>query len=149
MQSATKRKMEKYCKWGKLLRANISLLLYCTFMSVGWDVKWCSGSRITTLLARKTPFHWISMKSRLVRAAREIKFHNSKFHNWLLLTDSRRRYLAEILPMRCKNLSNQSINQSLYFFTENFDDLIQNTIITITEISQIVQKSKHSEIKTT
>ena len=31
-------------------------------MSVGWDVKWCPVSRITTTLARK---------SRLVRAARE------------------------------------------------------------------------------
>ena len=40
-------------------------------MSVGWDVKWCPLSRITTPLARKRPIHWISMKSRLVRAARE------------------------------------------------------------------------------
>ena len=28
-------------------------------MSVGWNVKWCPVSRITTLLARKRPFHWI------------------------------------------------------------------------------------------
>ena len=27
------------------------------FMSVGWDVKWCPVSRITTPLARKRPFH--------------------------------------------------------------------------------------------
>ena len=46
-------------------------------MSVGWDVKWCPVSRITTPLARKRPFRWISMKSRLVRAARKkmITFH--------------------------------------------------------------------------
>ena len=41
------------------------------FMSVGSDVKWCPVSKITTPLACKRPFHWISMKSRLVRAARE------------------------------------------------------------------------------
>ena len=40
-------------------------------MSVGWDVKWCPVSRITTPLARKRSFHWISMKSMLVRAARK------------------------------------------------------------------------------
>ena len=45
--------------------------MYYTFTSVGWDVKW-SVSRITTLLACKRPFDWISMKRRLVRAAREI-----------------------------------------------------------------------------
>ena len=44
-------------------------------MSVGWDVKWCSVSRITIPLARKRPFHWISMKSKLVRAARETNDH--------------------------------------------------------------------------
>ena len=40
-------------------------------MSIGWDVKWRPVSSITTALARKRPFHWISMKIRLVRAARE------------------------------------------------------------------------------
>ena len=40
-------------------------------MPVGWDVKRCPVSRITTPLARKRPLHWISKKSRLVRAARE------------------------------------------------------------------------------
>ena len=35
-------------------------------MSVGWDVKWCPVSRITTPLAHKRPFHWISMKNWLV-----------------------------------------------------------------------------------
>ena len=38
-------------------------------MSVGWDVKWCPVSRITIPLTRS--FHWIMMKSRLMRAARE------------------------------------------------------------------------------
>ena len=47
------------------------IYFYIIFMSVTWDVKWCSVSRITTPLSRKRPFHWISMKSRLVRAARE------------------------------------------------------------------------------
>ena len=54
-------------------------------MSVGWDVEWCPLSRITTLLARKRLLHWVSKKSRLVRAARE----TSEFLNWSLLTYSR------------------------------------------------------------
>ena len=67
-------------------------------------------SRITTSLAHKRPFHWISMKSRLVRGARE----TSKFQNWSHLSNSRRRYIVEIVPIRRKTLSNQnqSINQS-------------------------------------
>ena len=52
----------------------------------------------------------ISKKSRLVWAAREI----SKFQNWSILTNSRRRYMAEILPIRHKTLSNQSFNQLTY-----------------------------------
>ena len=44
-------------------------------MSVGLDVKWCLVSMITTPCARKRPFHWISVKSRLVRAARETNDH--------------------------------------------------------------------------
>ena len=75
-------------------------------MSVGRDVKWCPVSRITTPLARKRPFPLISMKSRLVRAASE----TSKFRNRLHLTNSRCRYMAEILPIRHETLSNQSIN---------------------------------------
>ena len=55
-------------------------------------------------LARKRPFYWISIKSRLVRAAME----TSKFQNWLHLTNSRRHYMAEILPIRRFN-SIQSI----------------------------------------
>ena len=46
-------------------------------MSVGWDVKWCPMTRVTNPLALKRPFHWISVKSRLVRDARE----TSKFQN--------------------------------------------------------------------
>ena len=65
-------------------------------MSVGRDVKWCPVSKITTPLARKRPFPLISMKSRLVRAASE----TSKFRNRLHLTNSRCRYMAEILPIR-------------------------------------------------
>ena len=39
--------------------------------------KWCPVSRITTPLARKRPFHWILIKSMLVRAARK----TSNFQN--------------------------------------------------------------------
>ena len=46
-------------------------------MSVGWDVKLCTVSRITNSLPRKKPFHWISRKSRLLRAVNE----TSKFQN--------------------------------------------------------------------
>ena len=45
------------------------------------------------------------MKSRLVRAARG----TSKLQNWSHFTNSRRRYMAEILPIRRITLSNQSI----------------------------------------
>ena len=55
-------------------------------------------------LARKRSFHWISMKSRHVRAARE----TSKFQNWSHLNNCR-RYMTEILPIWRKTLSNQSI----------------------------------------
>ena len=82
------------------------LLFFTDFMSVWWDVKWCPISRITTPLARKRLFNWISMKSRLVRAVRE----TSNFQNWSLLTNSRRYYMAEILPIRHKTLL---INKSL------------------------------------
>ena len=46
-------------------------------MSVRWDVKLFTVPRMTTPSARKRPFHWISKKSKLVRAARE----TSKFPN--------------------------------------------------------------------
>ena len=85
-----------------LYRSNI-------LMSVGWDVKWCPVSRIITPLARKRPFRWISMKSRLVRAVRE----TSKCQNWSHFTSSRHRNMGKILPIRRKTLSNQFINQSI------------------------------------
>ena len=85
----------------------ICIPLSSSFCSVGWDVKWCPVSRITTPFARRRPFHWISIKSRLMRAAKE----TSKFQNWSLITNSRRRYIAEQLPIRRKTLSNQSINR--------------------------------------
>ena len=81
-------------------------------MSVGWDVKWCPLSRISTSLARKRPFHWISMKSGFVRAARE----TSKFHKQSPFMNSRYCYMAEILPIRRKNLDNQSSIENAVFF---------------------------------
>ena len=60
-------------------------------------------SRITTPLARKRPFLWISMKSRLVRAARE----TSELHKWSPFIKSNPRYMVEI---RHKTPYNQSIN---------------------------------------
>ena len=60
-------------------------------------------------------------ESKLARAARE----TSKFQNWSHLTNSRRRYMAEILPIRRKTLSNQSTNHTVNFvFTPT--QLIQN-----------------------
>ena len=58
--------------------------------------------RITNPLARKVIFHWIFMKSRLVRAA-------TKFQNWSHYTKSRRHYMAEILPIRrtCKTIQSK------------------------------------------
>ena len=87
---------------------HIYLLAYepCT-MSFEWDVKWCPVSRIITPLARKRQFHWISIKNRLVRAASE----TSKFQNLSHLTNSRRCYMAEMLPIRRKTPTIQSINQ--------------------------------------
>ena len=55
------------------------------FMSHRMGVQWCPVSRITTLLARKRPFHWISMKSRLVR-------DTSKFLNWSLLKEEKTHF---------------------------------------------------------
>ena len=76
-------------------------------MSVGWDFIWCPVSRITTPLARKRPFHWISMKIRLVRAAKE----TSKFQNWLHPFSSRRRYM-KYCRYGVKTI--KSINQFFY-----------------------------------
>ena len=47
------------------------------------------------------------MKGKLVRAA----IASSKFQNLSHLTNSRLRYMAEILPIRRKTLSYQSTNQ--------------------------------------
>ena len=76
-------------------------------MSAGWDFKWCPVSGITTPLTR----------SRLKRAARE--------------TDSCCRYMAEILPLRLKTQSNQSINQkntiqSILYLKKKLAELINN-----------------------
>ena len=58
-------------------------LSICPFKSFfeTMSVRWCPVSRITTPFARKFTFHWILMKTRLVRTARE----TSKFYNWSLL----------------------------------------------------------------
>ena len=71
------------------------IFLSSSFMSVGWDVKWCPVSRITTTWHAKERF----TESKLVRAARET-------------SNCRRRYMAEILPIRRKT---QSINLSECF----------------------------------
>ena len=69
--------------------------------------------RITTPFACKRPFHWISMKSRLARVARD----TSKFQNWTHLTTNCHCYMAEVfLQIRRKTLSNQSIRMKKIFF---------------------------------
>ena len=112
-----------------------------TCMSVGWDVKWCPVSRITSPLARKRPFHWISMKSRLVRSARE----SSKFQNWSQFTNIRRRW--NIADVAYNQSINQSINHSKcntlynpYCFGLNVSILIQNSFR-----KQIGKKQKNSK----
>ena len=55
---------DSYRSFTIFLKVFTSLVI---FMSVGWDVKWCPVSRITTPLARKRPSHWISITSKLVR----------------------------------------------------------------------------------
>ena len=78
-----------------VLHVNIFSIFISYVISVWWDVKWCPVSRIATPLARKRAFHSILTKSRLVRAARK----TSKFQNWSLLTNGRRRNMAHILPI--------------------------------------------------
>ena len=56
-------------------------------------------------LGPQKTFQWTFIKSRSVSAARD----TSKFQNWSHLTNIRRRYMAEILPIRRKIQSNQSI----------------------------------------
>ena len=42
------------------------------------DVKWCPVSRVTTPIARKRPYLWISKSSRLVRG-KLLKFHSLSY----------------------------------------------------------------------
>ena len=91
---------DSYRSFTIFLKVFTSLVI---FMSVGWDVKWCPVSRITTPLARKRPSHWISMTSKLVKDARE----TSKLHKLLPFINGRRRYVAEILPIQRQTLYNQ------------------------------------------
>ena len=72
-----------YIKCLQILLLLIHVLHCYNYVSVGWEVEWGPVSGIKNPLARKSPFHWISMKSRLVRAAREI----STYQNWSLLTN--------------------------------------------------------------
>ena len=46
------------------------------------------------------------------KMGREGRQKNLKFQNWSLLINCLRRFIAEILPIRRKTSSNQSINQS-------------------------------------
>ena len=75
-------------------------------MSFGWDVKWCPMSKITIL---GTQFHWISMESRLVRAARE----TSKISK--LITFNRRGLVAAIIWLKyCRyGVKHYQINHSI------------------------------------
>ena len=73
------------------------------YMSVGWDVKWCPVSRITT------PWH---AKDRFSGFRRRVGSWGppGKLKNFI--TNSHRRYMAGILPVRRKTQNNQSINLS-------------------------------------
>ena len=42
------------------------------------DVEWCPVSRVTTPIARKRPYLWISKSSRLVRG-KLLKFHSLSY----------------------------------------------------------------------
>ena len=42
------------------------------------DVEWCPVSRVTTPIARKRPYLWISKSSRLVRR-KLLKFHSLSY----------------------------------------------------------------------
>ena len=117
-------------------------------MSVGWDVKWCPLSRITTPLARKRPFHWISMESKLVRAARE----PSTYQNWSLLTNTRRRYMTEILPKRRKHYPiNQSINH--LYITFNFKTIqvkwMFELVFRTPQIQTLIRRQSESKVNRT
>ena len=91
--------------------------------------------RITTPFACKRPFHWISMKSRLARVARE----TSKFQNWTHLTTNCRCYMAEVLQIRRKTLSNQSIRMKKIFF--GYKQKSRTPSSTVNHISRLEQIS--------
>ena len=59
------------------------VFIFFIFMSVRWDVQWCPASKISTPLEHKRPFRWISIKRRLVRAAKEtsrfLKVHMKRY----------------------------------------------------------------------
>ena len=78
-------------------------------MSVEWDVEWCPVSRKTTPLGtQKTVSLDFDEKE-----ARMAASGNSKIKNRSHLTNSHRRYMAEILPIQCKLYP---INQSIMNF---------------------------------
>ena len=86
-----------------------------------------------TPLARKIPFLWISIKNKLLRAARE----TSKFQNLSHLSYSRCRNMAVILPIWRKILFDQSINiliisKSVHDFLLCWLTLIMNDLGTLT-----------------
>ena len=76
------------------------------FMSVGWDVKWCPVSMITTpmITYRKGLFSWLSKKSRLMRTARELQ--NFKTDHILITTTA-----FSLLKYRRYGEKHQPINQ--------------------------------------
>ena len=63
-------------------------------MSVGWDVEWCS-------MSRKRPFTGLIWRVSSWGPPGDLR----NFY-----TNSRRRYMTEVLPIRRKTHSNQSIN---------------------------------------
>ena len=74
---------------------NFYTYIFYIFMPVGWDVKWCPVSRTITPLTRKR-FRW------------RVGSWGPPGKHWSHFTNSPRRYMAEILPIRRKTLSNQS-----------------------------------------
>ena len=84
-------KLRTFCR----VRSSLSQC-YIYFMLVGWDVKWCPVSTITTPLERKKPFHW---KARVGRQG-----------NFKILQNHRLLIVAELLPIRRKTSYFQSIN---------------------------------------
>ena len=79
--------------------------------SVGWDVKCCLVSTI------RTPWH---AKDRFIGYRWRKGSWKPSGKHWSLLTNSRRRYIAEILPIRRKTVIsiNQSINNQSFIALE-------------------------------